>query len=276
LAYQRDDYATAVRELEAANDTFRQHYPGELLLCIGLLGLALLAEGRQREVQACLAEQKKLLEAPSVGRIAGLSAAGCMALAAVMMGDGDQAALYYPGLLNCQGQYHWFLVDRILGEIASLRNNWPAAEKHLAVALSLAERERLVPEKGRILAAQAEMELRRGGAGSVTRARALWGQALALFERLGMSDEARRVRERVHHLPSQPGARAHPELPAGLSHREAEVLRLVAAGKSNREIADTLALSENTVAKHLTSIYNKTGVDNRAAATAFAIRHGLA
>jgi DNA-binding NarL/FixJ family response regulator len=64
--------------------------------------------------------------------------------------------------------------------------------------------------------------------------------------------------------------------PAGLSQREVEVLRLVAAGKSNRQIAQALTLSEKTVANHLTHIFNKTGVDNRAAATAFAMRHNLA
>jgi DNA-binding NarL/FixJ family response regulator len=53
------------------------------------------------------------------------------------------------------------------------------------------------------------------------------------------------------------------------------VLRLVAAGRSNRDIARELHLSENTVAKHLTSIFNKTASDNRAAAAAFALRHGL-
>ena len=63
---------------------------------------------------------------------------------------------------------------------------------------------------------------------------------------------------------------------AGLSAREVQVLRLVAGGMSNRRIAKELALSENTVANHLTSIFNKTGADNRASATAFAVRHGLA
>jgi predicted ATPase/DNA-binding CsgD family transcriptional regulator len=63
---------------------------------------------------------------------------------------------------------------------------------------------------------------------------------------------------------------------AGLSTREVEVLRLVATGFTNTQIADELSLSEKTVANHLTHIFNKTLCENRAAATAFAIRHGLA
>ncbi len=65
-------------------------------------------------------------------------------------------------------------------------------------------------------------------------------------------------------------------LPAGLSVREADVLKLVAAGRTNREIADRLALSEKTVANHLTRILGKTNSENRAAAAAFAVRNGLA
>ncbi|MGN6361854.1 MAG: response regulator transcription factor, partial [Thermomicrobiales bacterium] len=64
--------------------------------------------------------------------------------------------------------------------------------------------------------------------------------------------------------------------PAGLSAREVEVLRLVAAGRSNREIAAALFLSERTVHAHLRHILAKTGSDNRAAAVAFALRHRLA
>jgi predicted ATPase/DNA-binding CsgD family transcriptional regulator len=64
--------------------------------------------------------------------------------------------------------------------------------------------------------------------------------------------------------------------PAGLTTREVEVLRLVARGLTSNEIALELKISEKTVAHHLTHIFNKTNSENRAAAAAFAIRHGLA
>ena len=64
--------------------------------------------------------------------------------------------------------------------------------------------------------------------------------------------------------------------PAGLTTREVGVLRLVAQGLTNAEIAQELGLSGKTIAHHLTHIFNKTTSENRAAAAAFAIRHGLA
>jgi pimeloyl-ACP methyl ester carboxylesterase/DNA-binding CsgD family transcriptional regulator len=63
--------------------------------------------------------------------------------------------------------------------------------------------------------------------------------------------------------------------PAGLSQREVEVLRLIAAGKSNAQIADELVLSVNTVIRHVSNVYAKTGAGNRAEATAFAAKQGL-
>jgi DNA-binding CsgD family transcriptional regulator len=65
-------------------------------------------------------------------------------------------------------------------------------------------------------------------------------------------------------------------LPAGLTSREAQVLRLVAAGKSNREIASELVISEHTVARHLQNMFAKLGVSSRSGATAFAFEHDLA
>jgi len=66
-----------------------------------------------------------------------------------------------------------------------------------------------------------------------------------------------------------------PRRPGGLTVRETEVLRLVAEGRTDRQIAAALVLSETTVGRHLTHIYTKLGVSSRAAATAVALRAGL-
>ena len=63
--------------------------------------------------------------------------------------------------------------------------------------------------------------------------------------------------------------------PHGLSARELEVLRHVAAGKTNRQIAEELVVSEHTVARHMQNIFAKLGVSSRTAATAFAFEHRL-
>jgi DNA-binding CsgD family transcriptional regulator len=90
--------------------------------------------------------------------------------------------------------------------------------------------------------------------------------AEAVFERLGAAPDA----ARVHAL------RGRPALPGGLTDREAEVLALVAAGRSNREIAEALVLSSKTVARHLSNIFAKLGVASRTQAAAYAFEHGLA
>jgi DNA-binding CsgD family transcriptional regulator len=75
---------------------------------------------------------------------------------------------------------------------------------------------------------------------------------------------------------SSSSASPTPEYPAGLSPREVEVLRLVVEGLTNAQAAKELYLSPRTIETHLTSIYQKLGVSSRAAATRFALEHGLA
>jgi DNA-binding NarL/FixJ family response regulator len=88
--------------------------------------------------------------------------------------------------------------------------------------------------------------------------------ARAVFAELGAAPDLAR-------LDAQPAAGdAH-----GLTGRELEVLRLVAAGRSNRAIADELVISEHTVARHLQNIFAKLGVSSRTAASAFAFEHDL-
>ena len=64
--------------------------------------------------------------------------------------------------------------------------------------------------------------------------------------------------------------------PDGLTAREVEVLRLLAAGHSNQQIAEALVISPNTVIRHVSNIFDKTDVANRAEAASYAHRHGLA
>ena len=83
--------------------------------------------------------------------------------------------------------------------------------------------------------------------------------------------------EPVHLLYKLTGPKAarrlpvRPSYPHGLSERQLEVLRLVAQGKTNREIAGALVLSERTVQRHIADIYAKIGARNRAEATAIAL-----
>jgi HD-GYP domain-containing protein (c-di-GMP phosphodiesterase class II) len=81
--------------------------------------------------------------------------------------------------------------------------------------------------------------------------------------------------DRVLAAAGQRRAVTRPTLPAGLSTREAEVLRLLTLGLTTRQIADRLVISAKTADHHVQHIYNKIGVSTRGAAALFAIEHGI-
>jgi DNA-binding NarL/FixJ family response regulator len=118
----------------------------------------------------------------------------------------------------------------------------------------------------------AVMLLDRKGPGDRERAIALLEGAAAISGELGMAALVERTDVLRQGAESQLGKVRYP---AGLSRREVEVLRLVAAGKGNREIAERLFVSPNTVANHVRSILTKTNTANRTEAAAFAVRHEL-
>jgi DNA-binding NarL/FixJ family response regulator len=92
--------------------------------------------------------------------------------------------------------------------------------------------------------------------------------ARQVFQSLGAAPDLARVRELLSRAEG-------PKVAGGLTHREIEVLRLVATGRTNRAIADELDISEKTVARHLSNIFTKLDISSRAAATAYAYQHNL-
>jgi DNA-binding CsgD family transcriptional regulator len=275
LAYQREDYEMAEHECQAAL-VHQQSGPGGLMFYVGFLGLVQATLGKRDEATATLLQQEGMLaflpeKTLPVGPIA-----ICQALSAIALGEDELALQCYARLIPFQGQLYWFLADRVMGMLAALRGDWEAAATHFAAAEATAGREDLRPERARILQGQAEVELARGDQTSFLCGRDHLNEARTLFEELGMLASAQYVRRRLHALSHSPSPLTPPVLPAHLTQREVEVLKLVTQGKSNRQIAQALCLTEKTVTNHLTHIFNKTGCENRAAAATFALRHGLA
>jgi DNA-binding CsgD family transcriptional regulator len=111
---------------------------------------------------------------------------------------------------------------------------------------------------------------------------ASWEEALAQGHAMGLEEAieyalpAEKPSATTSSTTAQPSTSSLPENPAGLTSREVEVLGLVAVGMTNAQTAKELFVSPRTVETHLTSIYHKLGVSSRAAATRFALEHGLA
>jgi len=214
----------------------------------------------------------------------------CLAEGAAYLDDVGRAARLYTLLLPFSGRnvvanaavVSIGAVDRYLGLLATIMERWDEAERHFDAALTMHARFGARPWTARTRHDLACMLLRRGAGGDRQRAVTLIGEARSTAESLGMVYLARSLKrlEAAHELgcradsADMPNGSARP-LPAGLSSREAEVLRLVAEGRTNREIASDLVLSVRTVDHHIAAIYGKIGARRRADATTFALRNGL-
>ena len=110
----------------------------------------------------------------------------------------------------------------------------------------------------------------------IGRARDYLEQAIAAYRELGSEHHADRASSLLADLPHRHGPGAAASYPAGLTEREVQVLQLIAAGRTNSEIADALVLSVRTVERHITNAYAKIDARGKADATAFVLRHGLA
>ncbi len=160
---------------------------------------------------------------------------------------------------------------RLLGMLATTQQRWDEAQQQFENAIEFDQRSGARPWLAHSRHAYASMLLRRGSETDRAHALTLLEAALAEARQLGMA----RLEQMVLSTQAQASATAPLPSVAGLSPREVQVLRLMAAGKTNQEIATTLFRSPYTVANHVRNILGKTQAGNRTEASAFALHHGL-
>jgi len=210
-------------------------------------------DGAMNQLRVALADQNRLTRARMLLPAVELGlAAGEPAYAEALARELAETAAWYgtPGL---QAR-----ADRA-GAALLLARGEPAA------AVPLLERSARVYREQRYRHASAivheQLAAAHHGLGDADRAEADEATAVAIYTRLGAAPDLARLRRHTR--------------PGGLTEREVEVLRLVATGSSNQQVATALTISGKTVSRHLANIFTKIEVSSRTAAAAWARQHGL-
>ena len=162
---------------------------------------------------------------------------------------------------------------RFLGELDTAAGQHAEAQAHLDHALALTEACAAPYERALTLLALAEL---RAATGDAPGARAVLEEACTICTPLGAQPALARAVALEARLAAPTPTAASPAYPAGLTPREVEVLRLVAQGLSDAEVAARLYISVHTVKTHLRATYGKLAVASRSAATRVALEYGLA
>jgi DNA-binding CsgD family transcriptional regulator len=158
---------------------------------------------------------------------------------------------------------------RTLGQLSVVAGEPSAADAYLSESLALAAACAAPFERARTLLALAERHLASAEREATRGALAEAGQIATRLNALPLLGQVERLAAEVQR-------RAADDVAAfGLSNRELDVLRLVAQGLTDAEVADQLFISYRTVTTHLTSIFNKLGVNSRVSATRIAVERGL-
>jgi DNA-binding CsgD family transcriptional regulator len=158
--------------------------------------------------------------------------------------------------------------DRYLGMLAATLGRWEPAEDHFLQAIESNQAMGAITWLAHTNYEYARMLLERGGEHR-RRAEPLLAEADRLAREIGMAALRKRIRALGAPI-AEPAS-----LPDALTAREAQILRLVARGLSNREIGAELIISEHTAANHVRSILRKTGCANRTEAASYAHRRAL-
>jgi ATP/maltotriose-dependent transcriptional regulator MalT len=254
---RRGDLAGAESAFERAHELGFEPQPG--------LGLLRLAQGK---IDAALFALRSAVTAPSGNRLRSARLHSALAEAALAAGDLEAARAAADELDALAGDSDARVLE---ASAAAVRGSVQLADGDVQGSLGTLRHASALWTELRLPYEAAHTRMRLGltlrTAGDDDAARMEVRAALAAFEKLGATRDAAAASDLLG---------GPTELPRGLTAREAEVLRLVAAGKTNRDIAVELVISEHTVARHLQNMFVKLDVSSRSAATAFAYEHGLA
>lgn len=198
-----------------------------------------------------------------------------LGLIAVIQFELDNAEKHYSALAAESRQilFSSLSADRLLGLLAYTLGRYGDAATHFEDALTFCRGAGYRPELAWTCHDYAGCLLARNTLGDQQKATSLLDESVKISIELGMGplmERAEALRARM-----KSGPELAPALPDGLTNREAEVLRLIAVGRSSRDVAEELVLSIRTVERHITNIYGKINARGRADATAYALGHDL-
>ncbi len=167
-------------------------------------------------------------------------------------------------------------IDRILGAAAVAEGDFEAARRHFVAAIEFCRSAEFRPSLAWSLFDLLRIADKHPDLVKTDQAESIADEASSICDEIEMPALAALIIETLERIRTtrEEGGESI-TLPDGISSREAEVLSLLAAGKSNQEIADELFISRYTVVRHVSNIFQKIGATNRSEATAYAHRRGL-
>ncbi len=215
-----------------------------------------------------------ILSSPSVTPRIAWDVNLALALMAVHRGDAAAARERYQLLEQTRGTalFHTS-IDRVLGLLARTAGKLDDAVACFEDALAFCRKAGYRPQYAWTCHDYAQTLFQRDNLGDRLKAISLLEEGQSISRELGMGPLLGRVDDLLQGTHSR--QRTAPAIPGGLTQREVEVLRLVAAGKTDREIAEALVISVKTVGFHVGNILSKTTSSNRTEAATYASRHGL-
>ena len=272
--YLTGDFEGAYASASDAIALFERVDPNTLIWYEGVLVLVCVASGRVSEARLRIAGLEGRLQELPEEALPARSARTALGLAYAVLDEASAGEACERALRPHASDYHWTTARRTLASLAALRGDVSTALDDLRAAEAHCRAQALLPDLALVLLHRAELERLQGAEPDTSECR-------ALLESLSM----RPALERLERLSTTTASTPHGALKsnaavapthAGLTSRELEVLRLLAQGLTNAEIAARLVLSERTVINHLSHVFGKIEVANRAGAVAYAHRHGLA